>query len=122
MANRGQSEQRLRWCLSQLLRCRSTSQIVSELAEREGISRRSARRYVARAYIEMVADLEDAQIDRKQMVALCVHALQQTMAQALEAGHGNAVVGAVRALNELIDLRPNNLPQQAWSPPAEWKK
>lgn len=108
MACRAQSEERLRWCLAQLLRCRSTSTIVAELAEREGISRRSARRYVAAAYSEMVADLEEAQIDRQQMVAVCVHALQRTIEQALDAGHGNSVIGAVRTLDELLVLRPGS--------------
>lgn len=104
MATRAVSEQRLSWCLQQLLKCRPTCTIVSELAEREGISRRQARRYVADAYAEMVAEIEEINLDRKQMVCQCMHALQRTIERGVSTGQGAVVIGAVRTLDQLVGL------------------
>ena len=106
MTRKLETEHRLRWALGEVLKCRSTSLIVAELSDREGISRRQARRNVARAYSEMVADIEGSGLDRKEMLAQCINALQITLSQALEAGHGGWAIGAVRTLNDLVGLGP----------------
>lgn len=107
MANRVESDQRLRWCFQQLLQCRPTCTVVAELAEREGISRRQARRYVADAYAEMIAEIEEVNLDRKHMLVQTVHALQRTIERGISTGQGAVVIGAVRTLDQLVGLGVN---------------
>ena len=88
----------------QLLEGHSASAVVAHLAESQGISRRSAQRYVAQAYRLIESDLAASGISRPQLVAQLVHTLQEAMAQALASGHASAVVGASRELRELLGL------------------
>ena len=104
MSRKRESEHRIRWALEQLLKCRSHSAVVSELADSEGLSRRQARRYVAEAYDAMKADFAD--LDRPALAALCINGLMQALGQALESGQGAVVVGAVRQLTVLAGLDP----------------
>jgi hypothetical protein len=85
-----------------LLQRRSPSQVVAELAELEGISRRSARRYVTRALEAIKADTES--VDRAQLVALLVDALNRTIAMGLERHQPAVVIGAARELDSLLGL------------------
>ncbi len=89
-----------------LLQGRSAPGIVAELAEIHGISVRTARRVVARAYGVIQADLEQT-VDKKALTAQLVHAVQTAMAQALASGHSSAVVGCCRELRELLGLGPS---------------
>lgn len=107
MANRAESEQRLNWCFQQLLKCRPTCTIVAELSEREGISRRQARRYVADAYAEMITEIEEVNLDRKHMLVQTVHALQTTIERGVSTGNGAVVIGAIRMLDQLVGLGMN---------------
>ena len=95
---------RVQWALEQLLKCRSHSQVVAELSEMEGLSRRQARRYVVMAYEEMKLDFAD--LDRPALAALCINGLLQALGQALESGQGAVVVGCVRQLTALAGLDP----------------
>jgi hypothetical protein len=104
MATRAVSKARTDWCYQQLVQCRPTSKITAELAEREGISRRQARDYVGRAYLELAADLQDPQIENTQYLAKMITALETTIEQGVQQGHGNAVIGATRLLSELLAL------------------
>jgi hypothetical protein len=85
-----------------LLQRRSPSQVVAELADSEGISRRSARRYVARALDAIKADTES--VDRPQLVALLVDALNRSIAMGLERHQPAVVIGAARELDSLLGL------------------
>ena len=58
MATKPQVEARVQWCLRQLIDGRATHRVVSDLADREGISRRQARRVVGVAYLELQKDLD----------------------------------------------------------------
>jgi hypothetical protein len=104
MATRAVAKARTDWCYQQLVQCRPTCKITAELAEREGISRRQARDYVGRAYKEMAADLQDPQIENTEYLAKMITALEHTIEQGVQQGHGNAVIGATRLLSELLGL------------------
>ena len=104
MAGKAATAQRVSFAARMLLQGHSASRVVSDLAVREGISLRSARRYVAKGYQQLVDDLEDSGIDRAQVTAQLVHLLQEAMARALNSNHISAMVGAARELRELLQI------------------
>ena len=110
MATRAVSKARVDWCYQQLVDGRPTHRITAELATREGISRRQARDYVARAYQELAADLDHESLGNKQYLARMIANLETAIEQGVAQGHGNTVIGATRLLSELIgigaDYRP----------------
>ena len=56
------------------------------------------------AYRQLAEDIEAVGVDRRHMVAQLVHALQEALAQALASKQPAVVVGAVRALDDLVLL------------------
>jgi hypothetical protein len=102
MAARIIGKQRVQRAEALLMQRRSPSQVVAELAESEGISRRSARRYVAKALDAIKADTES--VDRPQLVALLVDALNRAIAMGLERHQPAVVIGAARELDSLLGL------------------
>jgi hypothetical protein len=104
MAGPSVTTQRIDWAARRLMECRSTSAVVAELAEREGLSRRQARRLVGKAHAVLVDDLEQAGVDRQQLTAQLAHALVESVHKSLQAGHTAALVGACRELRELLHL------------------
>jgi hypothetical protein len=62
---------------------------------------------VARAYLRIQADVVEVGLDRKALTAQTVHCLQAGMAQALERGQINCVIGTARELRELLGLGPH---------------
>lgn len=102
MAQKGATQVRVTWAYQELLKSRPTHHVVADLAKREGLSKRQARRYVGQAHMELFHDLDT--LERPQMLAKCVLALEASIQRSLEAGHGAAVVGAVRTLAELCQL------------------
>jgi hypothetical protein len=104
MASPSVTEQRIQWAANRLLECRSTSAVVAELAEREGLSRRQARRLVGKAHMVLVDDLEQAGVDRLQIVAQLEHGLMEALGKAPASSQPAAVVGAARELRELLQL------------------
>lgn len=104
MAVRPATEARLDWAIRQLLACRGPSQVVADLAEREGISRRQARRIVGSAYQQLQEDLTEAGIDRQQMAAQLAHGLMEAVGIALEQKHPSAVAGCAAQLQNLLGL------------------
>lgn len=104
MAARATTAERVAWAAARLLECRATAAVVSELSDHAGISRRQARRYVAMAHRQLVADLEETGLDRQQLVAQLTAGLVQTMGLAMASGHPSAAVGASRELRKLLGL------------------
>lgn len=98
--------ERIQWAVDRLMACRSTTRTVADLAEWAGISRRQAQRLVGKAHSTLVADLEEAGVDRRQLRAQLVHGLMEGIGMALEQHHIGALVGAARELRELLDLGP----------------
>ena len=78
--------------LMMLLDSRSASGIVSELSDKYGVTRRQARRWVAKGYEMIKADVEESEIDRQKLVSQLVHALQEALASAVKANHPCSVV------------------------------
>jgi hypothetical protein len=76
------------------------TELVAELAARWGCSRRTSRRYVAKAYTEMVADLGEVQA--ADMLASIVNRLETAARKASEQGQHACVIGACRLLSELV--------------------
>lgn len=108
MASRTVSAVRVNRAAEMLLEGRSTSAAVSVLADEQGISRRQARRYVAAAYEVLHDDIEQAGVNRRQMIAKLTHTVEEAMAKALASGHASAVVGCCRELRELLQLTPQH--------------
>jgi hypothetical protein len=104
MAGKTAMALRVDFAVQALLRGHGSSAVVTQLAEKEGISRRSAQRVVQRAYRQLADDIEAVGVDRRQMVAQLVHALQEALAHALASKQPAVVVGAVRALDDLVML------------------
>ena len=102
MACHGAVTKRVDWALSELLKLRSTSAVVSDLTKREGCSRRTAQRAVKRAHELLVADLND--VDRRHVVAQLEHALFAAANKALEDGQPAVIVGVSRELRALLQL------------------
>lgn len=106
MAGKGAIAERTEEALQLLLAGRSASATVSLLSERHGVTRRSAQRYVARAYEVIRGDVEAAEIDRRKQVAKLVHLLEEGAAVALATKNVGALIGAARELRELCGLTP----------------
>lgn len=102
MKRRATSHDRISKAEALLLKHRNPAQVVAELAESEGISRRQARRYVSEALDLIRGDLDG--IDRAQMLSLLVDACNRTIAMGIERHQGAVVIGAVRTLNDLLAL------------------
>jgi predicted transcriptional regulator len=112
MAGPSVTAERIQWAVDRLLECRSTSAVVSQLSEREGLSRRQAQRIVGRAHAVLVQDLEGAGVDRQQIVAQIEHGLMEALGKALASSQPAAVVGAARELRELLQLTNGSRPLQ----------
>jgi len=112
MAGPSVTAERIQWAVDRLLECRSTSAVVSQLSEREGLSRRQAQRIVGRAHAVLVEDLEGSGVDRQQIVAQIEHGLMEALGKALASSQPAAVVGAARELRELLQLTGGSRPLQ----------
>ena len=84
-----------------LMAGRSPSAVVATLADEMGVSRRTARRDVAKAYQLILDDINEIDVNRQQLVAQVLHCLMEGMAAALAGGHISAAVGCARELREL---------------------
>ena len=104
MTCRSAAAERLDWALARLVECRSTTAVVTEVAQRWGCSRRSAQRVVARAHQQLVDDLEGAGVERVHAVAQLAHGLFEALAQALATKNSGAVVGCAKELRVLLGL------------------
>jgi hypothetical protein len=102
MAPRAVTKARVDWAYAELLRNRATHRVVADLAAREGISARQARRIVGEAHKGLAEDLDH--VERPEMLAKFVLALEVTVERSLEAGQYNATIGAVRTLADLLQF------------------
>jgi uncharacterized Fe-S cluster-containing radical SAM superfamily enzyme len=104
MASRAVTAERVDWAVRRLMECRSTTTVVAELADHWGVSRRTAQRLVGKAHQVLVDDLENAGVDRHQMLSQLVHALQESIGKALASNQPAAAVAACRAIAEICQL------------------
>jgi uncharacterized FAD-dependent dehydrogenase len=113
MASRTSTNDRINEAVALLLAGRSASGIVSEMADKHGVTRRQARRYVGRGYEIIRDDIDAADVDREKLVSQLVNSLQESLAKAAAAGHTCAVVSCCRELRELLGLAADAKPRQA---------
>lgn len=114
MANKAQVEARVQWCLQQLIDGSPTHRTVSDLAAREGISRRQSRRYVGLAYVELQRDLDDAGITSELYLARMIANTEEAISAALKAGHAAAAVGGVNTLARLLGVGAEQQRRRDW--------
>jgi hypothetical protein len=105
MASPVAAKERINWALQQLMAGRGSSAVVSEMAEKWGISRRQAQRITVKAHQTLVTDLD--QTERVHLTAQLVHLLMESAAQAIKAKNSGAVVGISRELRALVGLGPS---------------
>jgi len=106
MANRSAVSERVNWAAAQLAECHLTSAVVAQMSQRWGCSRRQSQRIVKRAHQQLVDDLELVGVERVHVVAQLHTALMTAMATALSRNQPAVVVGASRALMDLLQLSP----------------
>ena len=108
MAPRLKTSERVHTAAIHLLKGNGGTATVAYVAESQGLSRRQAQRITARAYALLVADLEEMDIDRHEMLSQLIGNLQAAIASALETRQPAAAVAGVRCLAELVRLTPSN--------------
>jgi len=106
MANRSAVSERVNWAAAQLAECHPTSAVVAQMSQRWGCSRRQSQRIVKRAHQQLVDDLELVGVERVHVVAQLHTGLMAAMATALSRNQPAVVVGASRALMDLLQLSP----------------
>ena len=80
MTTKFQVRRRTNDAVKLLLLGHSTQAVVVRMAEKEGCSRRTARRITARALKVVHADLDKVNVDNPQMASLLIHQLQEIAA------------------------------------------
>ena len=110
MACRSAAVQRANYALEQLLAGRSPSGVVTDLTQREGISRRTAQRAVAKAHAVLVTDLDAT--ERVHLVAQLTHLLLESAAEAMRQKNSGAIVGVSRELRALVGLGADYAPSR----------
>jgi len=91
-----------------LLLGHSTQAVVAKVAEKEGCSRRTARRIAARAWKVVRDDVDRVGLENKEMASLLIHQLQTIAAQGLETNQLGSAVAATRELAALLGIGKNN--------------
>jgi len=99
MAGRSVYKQRQQEALKLLGDGYGCTELVAVLADKWGCSRRTSRRYVAKAYAEMVADL--GHVEAVDMLTAIINRLERIARRAEAAEQFGAAVGACRTLGEL---------------------
>ena len=82
----------------------SQRQLLSHVRDFWGLCGDSARRYVREARDLVISDL--GEIERADLLAAKIQMLEQIAADSMAAGRENNAIGAIRLLNELIELKP----------------
>ena len=103
-ANKSETKRRIDKAASMLAQGHSGTSVVTLMTEEEGISRRQSQRIVSKGYAQLVDDLEEINLERKEMVSQLIVNLQTGIEKSLKLGHISAMVACVRTLNDLCDL------------------
>ena len=91
-----------------LLLGHSTQAVVAKVAEKEGCSRRTARRITARAWKVVKDDVDKVGLENPEMASLLIHQLQTIAAQGLETNQLGSAVAATRELAALLGIGMQN--------------
>ena len=109
MTTKHQIRQRTNHAVKLLLLGHSTQAVVTKMTEREGCSRRTARRITARAWKVMRDDVDKVGLENPEMASLLIHQLQTIAAQGLEKNQLGAAVAATRELATILGIGKNNM-------------
>ena len=107
MTTKHQVRERTNHAVRLLLLGHSTS-VVGKVAEREGCSRRTARRIAARALKVVKDDVAKVNIENTELAALLIHQLQEIAAKGLETGQLGSSVAALRELSAMVGIGMHN--------------
>ena len=91
-----------------LLLGHSTQAVVAKVAEKEGCSRRTARRITARAWKVVRDDVDKVGLENPELAALLIHQLQEIAAKGLETGQLGSSVAALRELSAMVGIGMHN--------------
>ena len=108
MTTKHQIRQRNNYAVKLLLLGHSTQHVVGTMAEREGCSRRTARRITARALKVVKADLDKVNIENPELASLLIHQLQEIAAKGLETNQLGSSVAALRELAQMVGIGKHN--------------
>ena len=108
MTTKHQVRERTNYAVKLLLLGHSTSVVVGKVAEREGCSRRTARRIAARALKVVKDDVDKVNIENPELAALLIHQLQEIAAKGLETGQLGSSVAALRELSAMVGIGMHN--------------
>ncbi len=109
MTTKHQIRQRNNYAVKLLLLGHSTQHVVGTMAEREGCSRRTARRIVARALKVVKSDLDKVNVENPELAALLVHQLQEIAARGMETNQLGSSVAALRELAQMVGIGKHNM-------------
>ena len=104
MAKRAAVVDRVEEAHSMLLQGYSCTAVVAYLAQSKGVSRRTSQRTVQQAYALIREDIDQANIQRTDLVAQAIHLLMESARVALKQNNPGAVVGAISQLDKLCGL------------------
>ena len=107
MVHRAPVFDRVKEAHSKLLEGYSCTAVVAFLAESKGVSRRTAQRTVQQAYALIREDIDEANVQRSDLVAQAIHLLMESARMGLAQNNPGAVVGAVSQLDKLCGLSPS---------------
>ena len=82
----------------------SCTAVVTQLAESNGLSCRTAQRTVQQAYALIREDIDQCNVERTDLVAQAIHLLMESARMGLSQNNPGAVVGAVSQLDKLCGL------------------
>jgi len=83
-----------------LLHGYSCAAVVAYLAKSKGVSRRTSQRTVQHAYALICEDIDQANIQRTDLVAQAIHLLRESTMVGLKQNNPGAVVGAIVQLDK----------------------
>ena len=117
MTTKHQIRQRTNFAVRLLLLGHSTSAVVGKVAEREGCSRRTARRIAARALKVVKDDVDKVNIENPELAALLIHQLQAIAARGMETNQLGSSVAALRELAAMTGVGRHNMHHRGyWRP------
>ena len=108
MTTKFQVRRRTNDAVKLLLLGHSTQAVVAKVADKEGCSRRTARRITARAWKVVRDDVDKVGLENPEMASLLIHQLQTIAAQGLETNQLGSAVAATRELAALLGIGMHN--------------
>lgn len=91
------------WCYQRLTAGSPTAALVTDAAERWGVSDRQARRYVSAAYQRLKANWAEG-IDKPAYLTRLLGQMETVAQQGIEDRNGSITIGAVKQISRMLGL------------------